>query len=195
MAVDDFRNAGISSQGLTNNNAGNIRPSGITPWMGQVGVSQNNFCIFSDVAWSIRAWLINFFSSVNNHGTTTLSSYITRYAPPSDNNNTAAYIQNMATATGLDPNAVMPLDNATVQQIMQAQFAIELGAQYANMLSQEDYDAGFSRYGNPSGSIVCAITISVQSYPYQIFGAASILLMGAGLATWAIWKIKSRGKK
>ena len=196
MAVDDFREAGLKSDGLTNNNAGNIRPSaGITPWMGQVGVSSDNFVIFSDISWSIRAWLHNFFTSVNTHGTTTLSEYIYRYAPAKDGNDPAAYTAEMASTTGIDPNAPMPLDMASVQNIMQAQFGIELGQQYAQMITPEDYSVGFQRYGNPTGSIICAVIVSANAYPIQTYGAAAVVLIGASAIWFGIYELIKNMKR
>ena len=191
---DDFRCAGISSSGISNNNPGNIRPTS-TPYLGQVGVSNNNFIIFDNIAWGVRAWLLNFFSSVNNHGTNTILSYVTRYAPASDGNNPEEYAQNISNATGIDVNAVFGTDQATVSAIMKAQFAFELGASNAAYITDQDVADGYALYNNPASSFTSAAIIYAQNYPYEFYGAASLLLVAGGLLTWAIVRLKNRGKK
>jgi hypothetical protein len=51
--------------GLRNNNPGNLRPSNAYEWQGQIGVNFN-FVVFEDVAWGIRAFIKNFYSSITN---------------------------------------------------------------------------------------------------------------------------------
>jgi hypothetical protein len=143
--------------GLRNNNVGNLRP--VTGgWEGQVGTN-SGFAVFQDLAWGIRAFAVNFNSSVTRHGTDTLAAYINRYAPPSDNNQTSTYLAYVATATGLDPNAPMPTDEATVKSILRAQINVELGDNYSGYVTDSDIDEGFALLDSPLQSLVSAAGI------------------------------------
>ena len=56
--------------GLRNNNPGNIRDMGIC-WEGKIG-SNKGFVVFNDVAWGIRAMIVNFHTSITIYGNDTL---------------------------------------------------------------------------------------------------------------------------
>lgn len=77
-----------------NNNPTNLRPSSTNAWLGQVGISRNNFSIFKSSEWGFRAAHINLESYLRN-GYTTIEQIINRWAPSSDNNPTSQYIENV----------------------------------------------------------------------------------------------------
>lgn len=79
-------------RGLRNNNPGNIRLSR-TPWQGEVRPSKDaSFCQFKTMAYGYRA-LIKLLQNYHNlHRCRTMSDYINRWAPPTENN-TSGYIK------------------------------------------------------------------------------------------------------
>ncbi len=79
-------------RGLRNNNPGNIRLSSATRWQGEIRPSQDkSFCQFSSMSYGYRA-LIRLLQNYGKlSGCRTMSDYIRRWAPPSENN-TAGYL-------------------------------------------------------------------------------------------------------
>lgn len=80
--------------------------------MGQVGVDQAKggpFSIFGDMDgqeadhWGIRACAHNFQSYQKYDGCDTIGKIIARHAPPSDNNDTQAYVNFVCGKLGVDP--------------------------------------------------------------------------------------------
>lgn len=84
-------------RGYRNNNPLNVRISSRNNWNGKI---QNNtdgvFEQFTDMAYGYRAALITLRNYISN-GFNTIAKMISRWAPESDNNNTAAYINNVCT--------------------------------------------------------------------------------------------------
>lgn len=81
-----------------NNNPTNLRPSSTSAWLGQVGISRNNFSIFKSAEWGFRAAHVNLENYLKN-GYVTIDRIINRWAPPSDNNPTSQYVENVYTWT------------------------------------------------------------------------------------------------
>lgn len=80
-----------TSRGLRNNNPGNIRLSP-TPWLGEVRPSQDSaFCQFRTMAHGYRALIKLLRNYRRLHGCLSVAHFITRWAPPQENN-TEAYI-------------------------------------------------------------------------------------------------------
>ena len=77
--------------GLRQANPGNLRPSS-QPWQGQIGVA-NGFCVFDTLENGIRALAKQLLAYQARYGIKTVRGAISRWAPPSDNNDTEAYIQ------------------------------------------------------------------------------------------------------
>ena len=88
------------SRGDRNNNPLNIRYVASNDWKGQVG-SDGAFCQFNSSTMGYRAAFKNLQSYIKN-GNNTIKKIITRWAPPSDGNNTAGYIDNVASRSGID---------------------------------------------------------------------------------------------
>lgn len=88
------------SRGDRNNNPLNIRYVASNDWKGQVG-SDGAFCQFSSSTMGYRAAFKNLQSYIKN-GNNTIKKIITRWAPQSDGNNTAGYIDNVASRSGID---------------------------------------------------------------------------------------------
>lgn len=109
-----------------NNNPGNLKWDGKSHWQGMTGVDPAGFVQFDTPENGTRAASINLHTQLMR-GPQTLTSFISRYAPASDHNDTQAYIASVAQQTGLDPTAPIPDDPATSHKIMQAMFSVESG--------------------------------------------------------------------
>lgn len=81
-------------RGLRNNNPLNIRISG-TNWLGKLPLEKNtdgSFEQFDTIIHGIRAAMINVRTYINKYHCNTPQTIIHRWAPPSDGNNTARYV-------------------------------------------------------------------------------------------------------
>ncbi|ECM9840311.1 TPA: hypothetical protein K7686_002198 [Salmonella enterica] len=98
--------SGDSARGIRNNNPGNLEYSKTNPWSGQTG-DDGRFAKFETPEHGIRALGRNLLS-YQRQGIDTVNDIINRWAPPSDNNNTDAYIQAVCAQLGVTPD--QPLD-------------------------------------------------------------------------------------
>ncbi|WP_442876627.1 hypothetical protein [Enterobacter cloacae complex sp. RIVM_C039474] len=94
------------ARGIRNNNPGNLEFSKTNPWVGQTG-DDGRFAKFETPEHGIRALGRNLLS-YQRQGIDTVSDIINRWAPPSDNNNTDAYIKAVCAQLGVTPD--QPLD-------------------------------------------------------------------------------------
>lgn len=125
-------------RGIRNNNPGNIRWS--DDWKGLVPQDKRtdkSFCQFLDAKWGIRALakvLLNYrkrqgMPGVGNSGIDTVREIISRWAPPNEND-TEAYIQSVAKACGVQPNAAIDLtDKDIMMKMVKAIITHENGVQ------------------------------------------------------------------
>ncbi len=189
--ANDFRSQTNLVRGLRNNNPLDVRPvSG--GWQGQVGTDDENFAIFADVAWGIRAYLVNMYASINTHGTTTLREYINRYAPPSENN-TSAYLCAVVSDTGICADATIPLDQPDIINILKAQLREELGAQNAAMITDDDINQGFALLNSPMQSFFSAAGVLFETYPVASYGVSAVFFIAIGLISFGLYqRIKNR---
>lgn len=82
----------MSTRGIRNNNPANIRRGSY--WRGLVNnPTDKEFCQFISISWGVRALLITLRTYVVKHHLHTVREIITRWAPPSDGNNTEKYIE------------------------------------------------------------------------------------------------------
>lgn len=88
-------------RGIRNNNPGNLEASWAFTWQGQNG-TDGRFATFASPEHGIRALGVNLLA-YQRRGLDTISKIISRWAPPQDNNNTTAYIQNVSQALGVTP--------------------------------------------------------------------------------------------
>ncbi|WPR86382.1 hypothetical protein [Klebsiella aerogenes] len=119
-------------RGVRNNNPGNLEASSSNPWVGQTG-SDGRFAKFETPEHGIRALGRNLIS-YQRQGIDTVSEIINRWAPPTDNNDTAAYIKSVCAQLGV--KADQPLDASnpdTLQALCAAIIKHENGSQpYSN---------------------------------------------------------------
>lgn len=116
------------ARGVRNNNPGNLEASSSNPWVGQTG-SDGRFAKFETPEHGIRALGRNLIS-YQRQGIDTVSDIINRWAPPSDNNDTTAYIKAVCAQLGV--TADQPLDASnpdTLQALCAAIIKHENGSQ------------------------------------------------------------------
>jgi len=175
--------------GLRNNNPGNLRP-GIA-WQGATGTNQG-FLVFKDIAWGIRAMATDIGNDIRIDGSDTLTKLIHDYAPPSEND-TIAYINTVSRKTGITPNEKIEPTVDNLKKIIRAQMEVELGTQYAAMVSDADIDEGLALMSSPLKSFFKNITenpeqIAIQSAAYvkrnpvKVIVVASISIAVAAFA-------------
>jgi len=82
-----------------NNNPGNLMSPPGGQWAGQTGVDANGFAVFDNPqdGWNALD------KDISANAGLSLSDFISKYAPPSENN-TAAYISNVSSWTGASPD-------------------------------------------------------------------------------------------
>lgn len=97
-----------TARGIRNNNPGNLEYSKSNPWVGQNG-DDGRFAKFETPEHGIRALGRNLMS-YQRQGIDTVSEIINRWAPPTDNNDTAAYIKEVCEQLGV--SADEPLDSS-----------------------------------------------------------------------------------
>lgn len=114
--------------GFKMNNPLNIKLTG-DRWRGQVMPSAGDkFAHFEAPEFGIRAAVRLLTNYWGNNGINTLRGLITRWAPPSDNNPTEAYIATVAAKTDMDPDEPYDVGNyAEVLKILRAMTRVELG--------------------------------------------------------------------
>ena len=82
----------MSTRGIRNNNPANIRRG--CNWKGLAKKqTDREFCQFVAMTWGVRALLVTLRTYVVKYHLHTVRKIITRWAPPSDGNNTEKYIE------------------------------------------------------------------------------------------------------
>ncbi|WP_316376609.1 hypothetical protein [Enterobacter hormaechei] len=120
--------SGDSARGIRNNNPGNLEYSKTNPWVGQTG-DDGRFAKFETPEHGIRALGRNLLS-YQRQGIDTVSDIINRWAPPSDNNNTEAYIQAVCAQLGVTADQQLDASNPdTLKALCAAIIQHENGSQ------------------------------------------------------------------
>lgn len=102
-----------------NNNPGNMRMSAFSKAQGAIGEA-GGFAVFPTQEAGEKAREKLLFEAAA-YKDKTLAEAINRYAPPSDNNDTAAYIEAMVKATGASPSTLLSdLSSGQRQQMLDA---------------------------------------------------------------------------
>ena len=110
----------VLTRAYKNNNPGNIRPDGKI-WVGEKPVSTDKgFKQFVSMPYGYRAMFVNLKGYIGN-GLNNIQKIISTWAPPSDGNNTVAYIAAVAKAAGKKPTDTIDFKDATtVRKIVAA---------------------------------------------------------------------------
>ena len=111
--------------GIKNNNPGNIRFNPKNNWKGQIGKDDRGFVIFNNPQNGIRA-MAKVLNSYRKKGFTTISSIISRWAPPHENK-TQNYINFVANALHTSPNHV--INDSDYSHLIKAIIKVENGQQ------------------------------------------------------------------
>lgn len=115
-------------RGVRNNNPGNLEASSSNPWVGQTG-SDGRFAKFETPEHGIRALGRNLIS-YQRQGIDTIGEIINRWAPPSDNKDTDAYIKAVCAQLGVTANQPLDASNPdTLQALCAAIIKHENGTQ------------------------------------------------------------------
>ncbi len=101
--------------GVLDKNPGNI-VTGPVPWVGQTGTN-GRFCVFDTPEHGIRALAKLLLAYQVVHGLTTVRGIINRWAPPVENN-TSAYVTDVAQDMQVDPDATIDLHSAATLTAM-----------------------------------------------------------------------------
>lgn len=114
-------------RGIRNNNPGNIDRKIGTTWKGAADdqTQDSRFVVFTAPEWGIRA-MARILRTYMGRGQNTVAKIISTWAPPTENA-TGAYINAVARAVGLDPNA--PVSDAHLPAIIAAIIQHENGQQ------------------------------------------------------------------
>lgn len=98
------------TRGLRNNNPGNLRRSA-DRWQGLASVqSDPDFFTFKEMKWGYRALLRTLQNYQIRHACMTVRDFISRYAPPSENN-TEGYIKTVLQRTGWAADHIVDIYN------------------------------------------------------------------------------------
>lgn len=132
---------------LRNRNPGNIERNNIE-WAGLVRPfemtaeqhAEPRFCVFTTALMGFRALAVMLRTYKTAHGCDTIDKIVTRLAPPVENV-TDAYIAAVALGTGIDPDAVLDLNDPGVLAALCKAIAIrESGGQW--LFDPKDLGAG-----------------------------------------------------
>lgn len=149
----DYRGQTALPRGLRDNNPGDLQPPPGSSWQGTVGVD-GPFVIFSDTTWGLRALALDLINNVGE-GYDTITTMISKFAPPSENN-TAAYIASVSADSGIDPNDQLGTDQDTITSLMRAIVNHELGDSYSSQyVPDADIQTGYQMA--TSGSVSQAL--------------------------------------
>jgi hypothetical protein len=151
--------------GLRNNNPGNIRPG--DSWQGMIGTN-SGFVVFENIGYGIRALGIDLRTKIGN-GYNTIQLIITRYAPPSENN-TQAYINSVVSSTGFSATKILTADGPTLFALIRAIINVEVGPQYAHLITSDDINEGLAMInGLPVGVVATGLGITTILFATALY--------------------------
>ncbi len=129
----------MAARGIRNNNPLNIRKTGIK-WLGEILGSDNAFEQFQSLVYGLRAGMVN-IKTYFGRGKNTITEIITSWAPPSDGNNTKAYIKTVSERSGIPANQKLTFDKKTIIPIVKAMVFVENGSDAG--ITAETYEKAF----------------------------------------------------
>jgi hypothetical protein len=163
--------------GVRQNNPLNIRPG--FPWQGLDEPSEiSGFCNFKTPVWGFRAAFKNLMAYVDQHGISTIQGVISRWAPPEDGNDTAAYIAAVCKCTGYGPTQVLALKSWNVAANIIRAMTIQEQGDFASYFTQAQLAEGAFRAG-----IEDAPPPIAKRVVGIVAGAGSALATAAGTGT------------
>ena len=130
----------LKTRGIRNDNPLNIR-HGKSQWVGmRKAQTDRAFVQFIERKYGYRAAFILLRNYIRG-GHNTIRKIIARWAPPSDGNNTQAYICFVSTTTGIDANLVVDFNDKDVMvNIVRSMAQMECGIIEDKTLIEEAYE-------------------------------------------------------
>ncbi|MDF2861335.1 MAG: hypothetical protein K0S02_1607 [Achromobacter mucicolens] len=126
-ARESWRMPTNAPRGIRNNNPGNIQKG--VGFAGEVEGNDSRFATFESPEAGIRATARNLLTYQRQHGLDTVQDIVNRWAPPSEND-TNAYVQEVARALGVDAGERLDLsDPSTLERLTTAIIRHENGMQ------------------------------------------------------------------
>lgn len=115
-------------RGIRNNNPLNIRKSKIQ-WMGLANKQTDpSFCVFMSMEWGVRAACKIIQTYILRHKINTVRGIIHRWAPPSDGNDTGAYVRAVCKGSGMFPETCIDANDSNALERLLFQMAkVECG--------------------------------------------------------------------
>jgi hypothetical protein len=99
----------MTSRGLRNNNPGNIRLSS-QKFVGEINGTDKSFKTFKNMAYGYRALMKILLNYQRLYRLNTVRKIIGRWAPENEND-TRAYVNNVARGIGVEPDTLIDLRN------------------------------------------------------------------------------------
>jgi hypothetical protein len=120
----------MTSRGLRNNNALNLRPSGDN-WKGlRTEQTDPGYLQFISDFYGLRAGAMNLLTYYRVHGRRTVHDIISAWAPQSDNNPTVSYIDTVCKGLGVGSRDLLDLETAdNLRRLMEVMIQVECGSQ------------------------------------------------------------------
>jgi hypothetical protein len=149
-----------SVRGLLNNNPLNIRISKTKPWKGEVRPSRDaSFAEFRSMEWGYRAAFKLLDNYQRLHSCRTLSDFISRWAPPSENDS-QAYVRTVCSISHLASNEVLPQPSKACLTggvdklilLLMAMTCVECGIRMKE-INQEEIRDGYEEWTHPLPSL------------------------------------------
>ena len=142
------RNLFNKPRGIRNNNPGNIRDNDQNKavWLGEIEHGANDdkdFLVFKDEVSGIRALIVLINTYRRKYGVTNIAQLITKYAP-SNENNTTAYINQVAKKIGVNPQHPINFD-AYMYRVVKAIIEHENGVKYYDFYTDEQFAEALAR--------------------------------------------------
>lgn len=149
-----------TSRGFLNANPGNL-DRGEPPWNGEIRdinqcvndvqrmeLTHGRFCVFTDAPHGIRAIARNLAAYRSQLGCKTIRDFINRWAPPNENN-TAGYIQRVASQAGLSPDEEADItQRPIIKAIIEGIISVECAG---NPYDGDEVDQGLTLAGVSNG--------------------------------------------
>lgn len=153
-------------RGIRNNNPGNIKYGSFAKELGSTGQDSSGFAQFASMKEGVNA-TNELLKSYATRGYDTIKTIISRWAP-SNENDTAAYIKEVAKNSGI--SADKPLSISQLSGVAQAIFGHENGGAYGNIDTLMN-SAKNTRLGSNAASGAAPVSISQQN-TFHIDGSA-----------------------
>lgn len=177
------------TNGISRCNPLNLKYDPAIKWQGlAVPPNEGVFFVFDTAIYGIRAGARTIIAYQDKHGCKTVTDFITRWAPPSDSNPTAAYIAFVASFMEVTPTTEINVhEYATLLPMIQAMIQQENGAIWSKYYTQDILDkalmlAGIepdkkplATTGQIVGGTVAAVAVVAPSIADQINQMHSLL--------------------